>query len=162
MGKQEKYYTIHFEDEGTGENFDTGVFATEDEAYANDEWEYPGYGSQWLKEISRAEALEAMIAVIDDHVDEWLNDDAIDVDPEDYEIVEPKWFTEAINYVKYGFPGWQLLYEEFIEDTENEPKLIDGLKKEMRICKELYESGKRNEMPDAYYDCMKVLKVITK
>ena len=56
--KQEIWYTIHFEDAGTGENFDDGVYASIDELISSSAFDYPGYGSQTIKEIDRATALE--------------------------------------------------------------------------------------------------------
>lgn len=158
---KDTYYTIHFECEATGENSDSYIFATKEEAENHPEYEYPGYGHIWLKEISREDALDALIATIDEWVDEWLHDDAIDIDPEDYEVVEPKWFAEMIKYITWAEPGWQLLYEEYIEHSpEDKAILISALKDEMRVCKELYESGQRKEMPDTYYNAKKVLKEI--
>ena len=111
--KQEIWYTIHFEDAGTGENFDDGVYASIDELISSSAFDYPGYGSQTIKEIDRATALEMLVGLIDERVDEWLHDDAVDVDPEEYEIVEPKWFREVAEYIQYKEPGWQLLQEEY-------------------------------------------------
>ena len=41
--KQEIWYTIHFEDTGTGENFDDGVYASVDELISSSAFDYPGY-----------------------------------------------------------------------------------------------------------------------
>ena len=106
------YYTIHFEDKGTGECFDDFVFHTEDEAYSHWAYDYPGYGSLSVKAISREEAIDMLKAIIDERVEEWLHDDAVDLDPED-SLVDEKWLNEAESYIQNKEPGWMLL-EEYI------------------------------------------------
>ena len=160
--KQEKWYTIHFESDMTGENFDDGVFASISELTSSYNWDYPGYGSQSIKEISRKEALEMLIAEINECAYEWLADDAIDVDPEDYEIVESAWFRYAMDHIKWTDPGWQLLYDEyFADDKDLKDQLIKACEKEMQVCKTLFETGQRKEMPDGYYTAEKALRKIT-
>ena len=159
--KQEKWFTIHFEDEGTGENSDDSVFASVDELISSRNWDYPGYGCQTIKEISRKCALEMLISEIDECVQDWLSDDAIDVNLDDDEVIEPKWFRCAIDHIKWGNPGWQLLYEEyFANDKDLKDQLVKACEEEIQVCKTLFESGKRKYMPDGYYTAKEVLQKI--
>lgn len=55
-------------------------------------------------------AIEILKAIIDERVDEWLHDDAVDLDCED-SLVDDKWIAEANAYIANREPGWKLLKE---------------------------------------------------
>lgn len=60
--------------------------------------------------------LEEAKDTVNEWLDQWLHEDAIDVDPEDYEIVEPKWFSLAREYISKKLPGWKELLNDLPKD----------------------------------------------
>ena len=93
------YYTIHFEDEGTGENFDSFVFLNEEEAYQHWAWEYPGYGRRWLKKLSKDEAINFLLDEIRSIIERLNLNSTLE--------------AEIKEYIRDKEPGWQLLYDVY-------------------------------------------------
>lgn len=105
----EKYYRIHFFDEETGENFYHGFFETKEELCESREWEYPGYGTREIVEISRKEALKALVEEIDESIAAACEayEDFDDLSYEDL------WFGQLECRIANEEPGWKILKEEF-------------------------------------------------
>lgn len=110
-----KYYTLHFSDEGTGENFNEGLFARrEDAAYA---YNYPGYGRLVIIEVNKDDAISILLKMINDDTDEEYETEYAPYSSEfsstEYEDLYDRLFRKnAANYIKRKLPGWELLEEE--------------------------------------------------
>ena len=102
---EEIYYTIHFEDEGTGENFDDFVFISETEALCSRAYDYPGYGTMRIKKINREKAKEILYGIISDRAE------AFWIPGIEEELKESPYLIEAQYYIEDKEPGWQLLQE---------------------------------------------------
>lgn len=107
-------YTIHFQDEGTGEHFNEGVFSTLHDAQCA--YSYPGYGSMKIVEINNEEALAIILRDIEDNTEEEYQCEFL---PYSFEF--PDWEFEEIYdklrekniryYIEHKLPGWELLKE---------------------------------------------------
>ena len=62
--------------------------------------------------------LDKANATVDEWLNEWLSDDAVDVDPEDYVVVERAWFAFARQYISLKLPGWKELYDSLPDDEK--------------------------------------------
>ena len=110
-----KYYTLHFSDEGTGENFNEGLFVSREGAASA--YNYPGYGRLVIIEVDEDKALDILLKMINDDTDEEYETECAPYSSEfsdwEYEELYDEIFRKnAKYYIKRKLPGWELLEEE--------------------------------------------------